>query len=77
VQDKKREEKKDEVSLEELIEEKRAQLSSRTDLTKVTLETFVQWKKRKLREKAEAEKKEKDKRKDKYKVEKSLHFNVE
>jgi len=58
----------EETSLEELIEEKRAQLSSRADLTKVSLETFVQWKKRKLREKADAERKEKDKRKDKYKA---------
>ena len=68
-QDKKKElEKKDETSLEELIEEKRAQLSSRTDLTKVTLQTFVLWKKRKLREKAEAIRKEKDKKKEKYKA---------
>ncbi len=69
LQDKKKElEKKDETSLEELIEEKRAQLSSRTDLTKVTLQTFVLWKKRKLREKAEAIRKEKDKKKEKYKA---------
>lgn len=38
--DKKKEEKTDEVSLEELIEEKRAQLSSRTDLTKVRRRDF-------------------------------------
>ena len=67
--DKKKEEKTDEVSLEELIEERRAELSSKADqLTKVTIETFLMWTKRKLRDKKEAEEKEKDKRKDKYKA---------
>merc|ERR1719210_762108 len=48
--DKKREEKKDEISIEELIEEKRAELSrSNKQLTPVNLQTFVAWKKRKLR----------------------------
>lgn len=62
--DKKREEKKDEISIEELIEEKRAELSaSNKQLTPVNLQTFVAWKKRKLREKAENEKKESDKKK--------------
>jgi hypothetical protein len=67
-QDKKKEVKTDEISLEELIESKRAELSSRNDLTKVTLETFVLWKKRKLKEKSDKEKKDKEKRKDKYKA---------
>ncbi|KAI1721584.1 DRG family regulatory protein, tma46 domain-containing protein [Ditylenchus destructor] len=40
----------EEISLEELIEKERAQLQSK-DCTKVTLETFIAWKKRKLREK--------------------------
>jgi len=62
--DKKREEKKDEISIEELIEEKRAELSrSNKQLTPVNLQTFVAWKKRKLRKKAENEKKESDKKK--------------
>lgn len=52
--DKKKEDKKDQISIEELVENKRAELSARADLTPVTLETFVKWKKRKLREKAEA-----------------------
>lgn len=45
---KKKEQKqeKDEISLEELIEEQRAKLG--TNLTKITLETFTTWKKRKV-----------------------------
>lgn len=47
-----------------MIEEKRAELSrSNKQLTPVNLQTFVAWKKRKLREKAENEKKESDKKK--------------
>jgi len=65
--DKKREEKSEGISIEELIEQKRAELSAQPNLTPVTLETFVKWKKRKLREKAENEKKEADKKKDKVK----------
>uniref|UniRef100_A0A183H160 Zinc finger CCCH domain-containing protein 15 n=1 Tax=Onchocerca flexuosa TaxID=387005 RepID=A0A183H160_9BILA len=38
-----------EITLEELIEKERAQLKSES-LTKVTLETFICWKKKKLRE---------------------------
>eukprot|EP00088_Acartia_fossae_P005747 TRINITY_DN12593_c0_g1_i2.p1 TRINITY_DN12593_c0_g1~~TRINITY_DN12593_c0_g1_i2.p1 ORF type:complete len:402 (-),score=170.59 TRINITY_DN12593_c0_g1_i2:378-1583(-) len=62
--DKKRmEREKEEISIEDLIEKERAALSTGT-LTKVTLETFVAWKKKKLKEKADAEKKAKDKKKD-------------
>jgi DRG Family Regulatory Proteins, Tma46 len=50
--DKKKEDKRDEVSLEELIETERASLGVNT--TKVTLETFLAWKKRKLEEKRQA-----------------------
>ena len=42
-------------------------MSARTNLTPVTLETFVKWKKRKLREKAEAAKEEDATKKDKAK----------
>jgi len=66
--DKKKEEKSEGISIEDLIEEKRAELSARSDLTPVTLETFVKWKKRKLLEKAENEKKDADKKKDKVKA---------
>jgi len=49
------------ISIEELIEKERANLDT-SKLTKVTLETFVAWKKKKLKEKALAEKKEKSKK---------------
>ena len=64
MQDRKKDNPKDQISMEELVETKRAELSARTDLTPVTLETFVKWKKRKLREKAEKVKKENSKKKD-------------
>lgn len=60
----KKKDKIDQISMEELVETKRAELSARSDLTPVTLETFVKWKKRKLREKAEEVKKEDSKKKD-------------
>lgn len=47
--DKKKEEKPSELSLVELIEKERAALGDNT--TRVTLETFLAWKKRKLQEK--------------------------
>lgn len=43
-----------EISLEELIEKERANLSSQ-NLTKVTLESFISWKKRKIRERKQKE----------------------
>jgi len=49
------------ISIEELIEKERANLDT-SKLTKVTLETFVAWKRKKLKEKALAEKKEKSKK---------------
>jgi len=56
--DKKRIEKENQaISIEELIEKERATLDS-SKLTKVTLETFVAWKKKKLKEKKDSEKKE-------------------
>merc|ERR1719431_2504875 len=60
--DKKRMEKEaQEITIEELIEKERANLDT-SKLTKVTLETFVAWKRKKLKEKALAEKKEKSKK---------------
>ncbi|XP_031367742.1 zinc finger CCCH domain-containing protein 15 homolog [Apis dorsata] len=52
--DKKKEDKKDEISLE--------------DLTKITLETFLAWKKRKLKEKKEQALKDEEKRRNDYKA---------
>jgi uncharacterized protein (DUF2344 family) len=63
----KKEDKKDETSMEELIEQKRAQLSVK-NLTPVTLHSFVAWKKRKLREKAAAELKASKKKQEKMKA---------
>merc|ERR1712002_1427024 len=60
--DKKRMEKeKAEITIEELIEKERTQLDT-SKLTKITLETFVAWKKKKLKEKEDLLKKEKAKK---------------
>ncbi|EHB09810.1 Zinc finger CCCH domain-containing protein 15 [Heterocephalus glaber] len=47
--DKKKEEKEDEISLEDLIERERSAL--RPNVTKITLDSFLSWKKRKRQEK--------------------------
>uniref|UniRef100_A0A224XKZ0 Zinc finger CCCH domain-containing protein 15 n=1 Tax=Panstrongylus lignarius TaxID=156445 RepID=A0A224XKZ0_9HEMI len=65
--DKKKEKKDDLISLEDLIEKERAALAS-TKFTKITLETFLAWKKRKLKEKKEAAQREEDKKKQDYKA---------
>jgi len=58
----------DKVSIEELIEQKRIELNAQSKaLTPVNLQTFVAWKKRKLREKAEAEAKNNEDKKKKMK----------
>jgi len=60
--DKKRMDKeKAEISIEDLIEKERTGLDT-SKLTKVTLETFVAWKKKKLKEKEMAMKKDKAKK---------------
>lgn len=64
--DKKKEDKKDEVTLEDLIEKERAALGPTQ--TKVTLETFLAWKKRKIQEKKDAAKKEEDKKRNDFKA---------
>ncbi|KAF2892767.1 hypothetical protein ILUMI_13402 [Ignelater luminosus] len=64
--DKKKDDKKDEISLEELIETERAALGP--NQTKITLETFVAWKKRKLIEKEDAAKKAEEKKRSDYKA---------
>ncbi|XP_068246203.1 zinc finger CCCH domain-containing protein 15 [Palaemon carinicauda] len=58
---KKLEKSEEEISLEDLIERERAALGTNT--TKVTLETFLAWKKRKLKEKEDKQKKDSDKKK--------------
>ena len=53
---------------EELVEQKRAELSAQNkSLTPITLQTFVAWKKRKLREKKAKEQKENEDKKKKMK----------
>lgn len=64
--DKKKDDKKDEITLEELIERERAALGP--SQTKVTLETFLAWKKRKIQEKKDAAKKEEDKKRSDFKA---------
>ncbi|XP_031841966.1 zinc finger CCCH domain-containing protein 15 homolog [Nomia melanderi] len=64
--DKKKEDKKDEISLEDLIEKERANLGP--SQTKITLETFLAWKKRKLKEKKEQAIKEEERRRNDYKA---------
>merc|ERR1712098_893766 len=54
------------ISIEDLIETERGALDQ-TKLTKVTLQSFVAWKKKKLKEKALAEKKEREKKKKDFK----------
>ncbi|KHJ87139.1 Transketolase protein [Oesophagostomum dentatum] len=63
--------KENQISLEELIEKERAALQGK-NLTKVTLQSFVAWKKRKLREKKEKEAEEEKAKKDKIKAGKAL-----
>ncbi|CAG2065080.1 unnamed protein product, partial [Timema podura] len=70
--DRKKEEKKDDISLEDLIERERAALGSK--LTKVTLETFIAWKKRKLKEKKDAALKEEEKKRNDFKAGKQIGY---
>ena len=62
---KKAEKNKEEISIEDLVERERAALGLNT--TKVTLETFLAWKRKKLKEKEAAEKKKTDKKKSDFK----------
>ncbi|XP_071370628.1 zinc finger CCCH domain-containing protein 15 isoform X1 [Centroberyx affinis] len=68
--DKKKEEKEDEISLEELIENERAALG--VNVTRITLETFLAWKKRKRQEKVEKAMEDMEKKKADFKAGRSL-----
>ncbi|XP_015247873.1 zinc finger CCCH domain-containing protein 15 [Cyprinodon tularosa] len=68
--DKKKEEKEEEISLEELIESERAALGP--NVTRITLETFLAWKKRKRQEKVDKAREEMEKKKADFKAGKSL-----
>jgi len=58
---KKADEAESTITIEDLIEKERAALSS-NNLTKVTIQTFIAWKKKKIKEKKMAEKEEENKR---------------
>ncbi|PWA18534.1 hypothetical protein CCH79_00017202 [Gambusia affinis] len=68
--DKKKEEKEEEISLEELIESERAALG--VNVSRITLETFLAWKKRKRQEKVDKAREELEKKKADFKAGKSL-----
>lgn len=68
--DKKKEEKEEEISLEELIENERSALGA--NVTRITLETFLAWKKRKRQEKVDKAREEMEKKKADFKAGKSL-----
>ncbi|KAL2081306.1 hypothetical protein ACEWY4_023159 [Coilia grayii] len=69
--DKKKDEKEDEeISLEELIETERAALGP--NVTRITLETFLAWKKRKRQEKIEKAEQDMEKKKADFKAGKAL-----
>ncbi|XP_029926680.1 zinc finger CCCH domain-containing protein 15 [Myripristis murdjan] len=68
--DKKKEEKEDEISLEELIENERSALG--LNVTRITLETFLAWKKRKRQEKVAKAVEDMEKKKADFKAGRSL-----
>ncbi|XP_069841452.1 zinc finger CCCH domain-containing protein 15 [Dendropsophus ebraccatus] len=68
--DKKKEEKEDEISLEDLIEKERAALGP--NVTRITLESFLAWKKRKRQERVEKAEEEMERRKADFKAGKAM-----
>ncbi|XP_077437562.1 zinc finger CCCH domain-containing protein 15 isoform X2 [Vanacampus margaritifer] len=68
--EKKKEEKDQEISMEELIESERAALGP--SVTRITLETFLAWKKKKRQEKLAKAREEMEKKKADFKAGKSL-----
>lgn len=68
--DKKKDEKKEEISIEDLVERERALLGH--SLTKITLESFMAWKKKKIAEKEMNKKKDDARKEAAYKAGKSI-----
>ena len=68
--DRKNKDKKEDITIEELVEIERSKLTY--NLTKITLETFLAWKKRKIMEKQAKEKKDIDRKKAEFKAGKNL-----
>ncbi|KAL7991577.1 hypothetical protein Chor_015833 [Crotalus horridus] len=71
--DKKKEEKEEEISLEDLIEKERSALGP--NVTKITLESFLAWKKRKRQEKINKAEQDMERRKADFKAGKALVVN--
>lgn len=68
--DKKKDKKDEDITIEELVEIERSKLGY--NLTKITLETFIAWKKKKVAEKQATAKKESDRKKAEFKAGKNL-----
>uniref|UniRef100_A0A4W5RU30 Zinc finger CCCH domain-containing protein 15 n=1 Tax=Hucho hucho TaxID=62062 RepID=A0A4W5RU30_9TELE len=68
--DKKKDEKEDEISMEELIENERSALGP--NVTRITLETFLAWKKRKRQEKVARAEQDMEKKKADFKAGRSF-----
>ncbi|XP_053207206.1 zinc finger CCCH domain-containing protein 15 homolog [Panonychus citri] len=64
--DLKKADKKDEISIEDLVEKERAKLDY--NLPKITLQSFMEWKKRKIADKKEKSRKETERRRAEYKA---------
>lgn len=62
--------KKEDITIEELVEIERSNLGY--NLTKITLESFLEWKKKKIAEKRASSKKESDRRKAEFKAGKNV-----
>lgn len=58
------------LTIEDLIETERAKLGG--NLARITLETFLAWKKAKIREKQDSEQKERDRKRDEFKAGRSI-----
>lgn len=64
--DKKKDDRKNDITLEDLIERERAALAGKQ--TRITLETFLAWKKRKIQEKTDAAVRDEEKKRSDYKA---------
>ncbi|KAH9421746.1 hypothetical protein DERP_002033 [Dermatophagoides pteronyssinus] len=69
----KKKEKKEDITIDELVEIERSKLGY--NLTKITLESFNEWKKKKRKEKQEKERSEMDRKKAEYRAGKNIGFS--
>jgi len=68
--DRKKHDKKDDITIEELVEIERAKLGF--DLNRITFETFIEWKKKKIKERQEKDEKENDRKRAEFKAGKNI-----